>query len=149
MSHGLGSTVSGPPRVGPACHTIHVAEENSYRIQALEANTGTHVRFFGTGTHGAAADQLQSPYDVALHEPAPGSDQPTLLFVADYGKHRVQVFNADTGALVRTIGTTGQAGDAMGQLNRPSGVAVHPGAEGAMLLFVTENGNNRVQVFAL
>ncbi len=86
---------------------------------------------------------------MALLEPAPGSDQPTLLFVADYSNHRVQVFNADTGALVRTIGTTGQAGAALGQLNYPSGVAVHPGADGTTLLFVTEYSNNRVQVFVL
>ena len=71
------------------------------------------------------------------------------LLVPDSNNHRVQVFNVDTGALVRTIGTTGQAGAAPGPLNYPSGVAIHPGADGATLLFVTEAGNNRVQVFAL
>ncbi len=126
-----------------------MAEYGNNRIQALEADTGTHVRFFGTGTAGAAADQLRSPYGVALLEPAPGSDQPTLLFVADYSNHRVQVFNADTGALVRTLGTTGQADAALGQLSYPTGVAVHLGVDGAMLLFVTEQCNNRVQVFML
>ena len=59
----------------------------------------------------------------------------------------MQVFNVDTGALVRTIGTTGQAGAAPGPLNYPSGVAIHPGADGATLLFVSEYSNNRVQVF--
>ena len=97
-----------------------MADLENHRIQAFDADTGNHVRFFGTGTAGAAPDQLNRPYDVALHEPALGSGQPTLLFVADYGKQKMQVFDADTGALVRTIAITGQAGAALGQLRHPT-----------------------------
>ena len=139
---------AGPPGSGqPAI--LYVSDAYNNRIQAVNADTGTHIRFFATGTQGAAADQLNCPYGVALHEPAPGSDQPTLLFVADWSNHRVQVFDADTGVLVRTIGTIGVAGAALGQFNAPSGVVVHPGADGTMLLFVTEYSKNRVQVFVL
>ena len=139
---------AGPPGSGQPA-VLYVADAINYRIQAVTADTGMHIRFFATGTAGAAADQLNWPYSVALHEPAPGSDQPTLLFVADWGNYRVQVFDADTGALVRTIGTTGVAGAALGQLYHLSGVMVHPGADGTTLLFVTEHSNKRVQVFVL
>ena len=142
---GLALRPPGPPGSGRTA-ILYVAEGNDHRIQALEADTGSHLRFFGTGKKGAAADQLSNPLGVALHEPPLGSDQPTLLFVADYGNHRVQVFDADTGALVRTIG---QDGEALGQLNHPTAVTVHPGADGEMILFVTEYGNNRVQAFVL
>ena len=36
---------------------LYVAEAGDNRIQALEPDTGTHVRFFGKGTAGAAANQ--------------------------------------------------------------------------------------------
>ena len=145
---GLALRSAGPPGSGqPSIR--YVTEANNDRIQAVEADNGTHVRFFGTGVRGAAADQLSWPSGVALHEPAPGSDQPTLLFVADWSNHRVQIFDADTGVFVRTIGATGVVGAALGQLNVPTGVMVHPGADGPMLLFVTEYSNKRVQVFVL
>ena len=63
------------------------------------------------------ADQLCSPRGVVLHEAGPGSNQPTLLLLTDSNNHRVQVFNARARALVRTIGTTGQAGSVKGQFN--------------------------------
>ena len=127
-----------------------MVEQGNNRIQAIQADTGTHVRFFGTGTAGDAADQLSNPYSVTLHEPASGPDNAALLFEADTGNHRVQVFSADTGALVRTVGTAGQAGAAVGQVSGPAGLTVHPEADGAvLLLFITEANNHRVQVFAL
>ena len=70
--------------------------------------------FFGTGTVGVVADQLNSPFSVAVHESAPELGQPTLLFVADYSNSRAQVFDADSGEVVRTIGSNGVAGAALG-----------------------------------
>jgi DNA-binding beta-propeller fold protein YncE len=69
-----------------------------------------------------------------------------LLFVTDYGNHRVQVFDAINGEFVHIIGSTGGYGP--GQFNGPLGLSLHQSLTGgATLLFVGDNGNNRVQVF--
>ena len=129
---------------------LFVADRGNHRIQAVNADTGAHLRYYGTGVQGAGPDQLSNPFGVALLEPAAGSAQPTLLAVADYSNHRVQIYNADSGAVVRTLGTTGAHGAALSQLYYPKGVTMHRRADGATLVFVTEwHYNNRVQVFVL
>ena len=93
---------------------------------------------------GAGPGQLHFPYGIALQESAPGSGAPCLLYVADFCNHRVQVFDADTGAHVRMI--SADRSGAVEQLQYPEGVIVHPGPDGKMLLFVSENGK-QVKVF--
>jgi len=112
----------------------------------LNAITGAHVRTIGTGTAGNAVGQFNRPTGVCLG-PAPGGGGDQLLYVADYGNHRVQVLNATTGAHVRTIGT-GTEGDAVGQFRYPWYVfcLAIPGRE-EPLLYVSDCGNHRVQVF--
>ena len=145
---GLALRPPGPPgSERPA--TLFVADCGNDRIQAVDAATGAHLRFYGAGVQGDGPGQLNCPSDVALLEPAAGSTQPTLLAVADFNNHRVQIFDADSGAVVRTLGTTRAPGAALGQLNRPYGVTMHPGADETTLVFVTEYNNKRVQVFVL
>ena len=142
---GLAYQPAGPSGSGrPAI--LYVVELNNQRVQAFDADTGAHLRFFGTGVKGSGVDQFYNPIGVALREPPTGSGEPTLLYVADSGNHRVQVFDANRGAVMRTIGSSGSV---LGQLSGPTGVTIHPGPDGATLLFVSENGNQRVQVFVL
>ncbi len=66
----------------------------------------------------------------------------TLWLIASAkSSHRLLVFDADSGALLRTFGTRGTA---PGAFNRPNGVAVT-----GDLLFVVERDNRRVQVLRL
>lgn len=58
---------------------------------------------------------------------------------------RLSVFDADTGARLRTVGGPGSG---TGQFDRPNGVAVLETA-GRALLFVVERDNRRVQVLSL
>ena len=60
---------------------------------------------------------------------------------------RIQVFNADTGSYVRTIGHG--EGSSHGYLCRPISICLHPTSykDGGMLVIVSEHGNDRVQVF--
>ena len=120
---------------------LYVADATNECIRAFHADTGRHLRVIG-------ADELSNPCGVAVQEAPESSGQPTLLAVADYFSNRVLVFDADTGDLLHTIGD-GTDGSALGELNYPAGVTLHPGANGATLLFVTERGNNRVQMFVL
>lgn len=65
----------------------------------------------------------------------------TWLFASAKGSHRVLVYDADSGALLRSVGGRGKA---PGRFDRPNGLAVF-----ADLLFVVERDNHRVQVLSL
>lgn len=68
-------------------------------------------------------------------------DGRTWLVATAKSAHRLVVFDADSGAPVRTFG---EEGEQPGQFKRPNGVAVHGDT-----LFVVERDNRRVQVLAL
>lgn len=68
-------------------------------------------------------------------------DDRTWLIASAKSSHRLVVFDADDGALLRTFG---QRGDAPGRFDRPNGLAVF-----GDLLFVVERDNRRVQVLRL
>ena len=93
-----------------------------------------------------SADNLRSPYGLAVRAAAPGSGQQSLLFVCDFTKNQVQVFDANSGAFVRSIGS-GVDGTGEGQLSKPRDVALRLLPSGQSLLYVSEIGNNRIQVF--
>lgn len=71
----------------------------------------------------------------------PAEDGRTWLIASAKTSHRLLVLDADTGALLRTVGGPGKVA---GQFRRPNGVAVH-----GDLLFVVERDNHRVQAFTL
>ena len=126
---------------------LYVTEYGKHHVKVFDADTGALVRTIGTGLKGAGPGQLDSPWGLALQESAPGSGAPCLLYVADNCNHRIQVFDADTGAHVHMIGAG--TGSAVGQLNCPIDLCLHPGPDGSTLLFVSESGNKRVQVFVV
>ncbi|GAA4860600.1 phytase [Luteimonas vadosa] len=70
-----------------------------------------------------------------------GDDGATWVIATAKSTHRLVVFDADTGALLRTVGAEGEA---PGRFRRPNGIAVF-----ADLLFVVERDNRRVQVLRL
>lgn len=82
-----------------------------------------------------AADELDS---VAAW---PTEDGHVWLIATAKSSHRLAVYDADTGQRLRTFGERGQA---LGQFNRPNGIAVF-----GDLLFVAERDNHRVQVLQL
>jgi 3-phytase len=68
-------------------------------------------------------------------------DDRTWLIATGKSSHRLVVFDADDGRLLRSFG---QRGDAPGSFDRPNGLAVF-----GDLLFVVERDNRRVQVLRL
>ncbi|MEO6263547.1 MAG: phytase [Luteimonas sp.] len=68
-------------------------------------------------------------------------DGDTWLIATAKSSHRLVAYDAETGAQLRTIGGKGPA---LGQFNRPNGIAVF-----GDYLFVVERDNHRVQVLAL
>jgi len=71
----------------------------------------------------------------------PTPEGSTWLIATAKRTHQLRVFDADTGAVLRTVGTRGAM---PGQFDRPNGIAVH-----GDLVFVAERDNHRVQVFSL
>ena len=63
------------------------------------------------------------------------------LIVSGKSSHRLVVYDAETGARLRTVG---EEGSAPGQFDRPNGIAVYGDH-----LFVVERDNHRVQVLSL
>ncbi len=94
------------------------------------------------GTPGNAAGQFNFPRAVAV-------DSQGLIYVADSGNNRIQVFNPD-GSFVRQWGSLckldtqeGCQGAGDGQFNEPWGIAV--GADGSV--YVSDTWNHRIQKF--
>ncbi len=106
-------------------------------------------------THAPAPQVVAPPVRIAetyVSADAPGEELDSLatwrshegsvwLIATAKSTHRLLVFDADSGALLRTFGTRGNA---PGTFNRPNGVAV-----AGDLLFVVERDNRRVQVLRL
>lgn len=101
--------------------------------------TGQHIRFIGdaSGQVGTKDGQFNFPRVAAVSE----EDE---LFVSDYGNHRVQVFDWQSGLFLRSFGSSlslCQASSANGQFNGPLCIRVLEDE-----LYVSETGNHRIQV---
>ena len=66
------------------------------------------------------------------------------ILIADAGADTVQVLNAQTLATVATLGVTGVSGSDNAHFNDPTGVAFDAGTD---QVFVSDTGNDRIQVF--
>ncbi|MFL6588395.1 MAG: phytase [Luteimonas sp.] len=115
---------------------------SSPRPTSPEAHAGTDVEAAGrpviveawrSSAH--AGDELDS----LATWPTPEGG--TWLIATAKRTHQLRVFDADTGAMLRTVGARGAM---PGQFDRPNGIAVH-----GDLVFVAERDNHRVQVFSL
>ena len=84
------------------------------------------------GSNGSGDGQFVTPRDVAV-----GPDG--LIYVADSGNHRIQVFDQDGEFLLKW----GSEGDEPGQLNEPWGITV--AADGTV--YVADTWNHRIQSF--
>ncbi len=119
-----------------ASGAIYVADTWNHRIQKLDA-AGTPVLAWGRLAQVAADDPtgwggFYGPRGVAV-----GPDG--LVYVADTGNNRVQVFDTE-GGFVRAFGGSG---DGQGQLAEPASIAVSATGE----VYVADTWHRRVQVF--
>jgi DNA-binding beta-propeller fold protein YncE len=124
------------------------AESAGHRIKISNFRTGALVCKFGEQGNGEG--QLKYPTGVAV------TSDSSVVIVADYINHRVQVLRLVVGAdgisahleFVRSLG--GGQGSAEGQLDRPYDVALLQSNGGQQeTVLVTEQGNHRVSQFAL
>jgi sugar lactone lactonase YvrE len=113
----------------------------------VNASNGTYpttgITVAGTGGQGSGATELNGPTYLAV-------DGKGDLFVADTGNNRVQEFtwNSTAGNYSGTgitVAGTGGPGSGTSQLSAPGPLALDASGD----LFVADNGNHRVQVFAI
>ncbi|HEX8207698.1 MAG TPA: hypothetical protein VF587_16660, partial [Solirubrobacteraceae bacterium] len=170
---GAAAQLNLPYGVAVAGGEVYVADQGNHRVSVYATN-GTFLRAFGksvnagagnpdactaatlcrSGASGSAAGQLAAPAAVVV---AGGE-----VYVADQNNQRISVFATD-GTFSRAFGKgvnlaatgnpdvctaatgckSGTLGGAAGQLDNPVGVAAASGE-----LFVSDQGNRRVSVFA-
>ncbi len=128
-SGGGGVAFSKPKAVAVHGGLVYVADTQRDRIVVLDADTGAFVDAFGGATLGSADG-------VAVE---PGGD----VWVSDSRKHRLAEFAAD-GTLLQTFGSAGSGNT---QFNKPLHLATHVTGSGAVLLFVADSWNDRIQIF--
>jgi 3-phytase len=106
---------------------------------AASAPSGQTVELHTVAERYVSGSHVEAELDSLATWPAP--DGGTWLIGSAKSTHSLIVFDADSGALLRTIGGKGKS---PGQFNRPNGVAVHGDR-----LFVVERDNHRLQVLDL
>lgn len=138
-----------PASIAVSGGEAYVADANR-RVSVFDATTGTYKRAYGKDVGGAGVHVCTTtcapgaegggggtgPLDYVGQLVASGG----LLYVADTDNHRIGVYDAATGAFVRTVGAG--LGTGAGQLVVPGGLALTGGE-----LFVAELGAGRVSVF--
>jgi len=146
---------------------LYIADAHNDRIQVFRItinadNTITHLHIpsqiggrnsIGTAVNGNRPTQFYSPHDIKIHN--------DILYVADVGNHRIQVFritiNADN--TITSIHIPSQLGSphsvGMGlsgvtntRFNYPKGIAIHRHND-EDILYVADTANHRIQVFRI
>lgn len=122
--------------VGPDGN-LYIADTWNYQVQVLSPDGNLITRWGERGEYGQGAQTdpvygFWGPRDVAV-------DAAGQVYVADTGNKRIRVYTSD-GVHVRDIGS---GGSAPGQLDEPSGLALHPDGR----LFVADYWNRRISVF--
>jgi DNA-binding beta-propeller fold protein YncE len=118
---------------------LYVCEQGNHRVSVFDMATGTFQRHIGAG-RGANAGQMDQPQGIALSlggVASQGGDH--LLYVSEWGNHRIQIFNTRTGAHVGYLG--------VGELRSPCGMKIHKATDNRSLLFVSDVNKKRIQVF--
>ncbi len=116
---------------------LYVADSVNNRIQALKVDGHKISYVLQFGGFGKDHGQLTYPYDIRYSADT-RLDQRGILYVCEYGSHRIQRFTLDG----KPLGTWGKVGNKDGELWNPWGVCVLPDYRVA----VADADNHRITV---
>ncbi len=120
---------------------LYIADSNNHRIQRYYLGVTTNVTTVAGGNGpGSGNNQLDTPYDVCV------SKKTGDIYIADTLNNRVQRWSPGATSGVTIAGIVGSSGTASTLLHSPVFVALSPNET---FLYVSDNGNNRVQRFEL
>jgi len=125
--------------VEPGDGVLFVADTGNDRVVRYGYDTGAgEWQYAGKwGSSGAAVGQFRSPSGIAVDH------HQMKVWVADTDNDRVQVFEQDGGAPLRTFGTNGSGA---GQFRGPQDLAFIPSP---LTLLVADENNNRIQEWSI
>jgi hypothetical protein len=143
---GIGTDVGSPQDTPP--NRVYVADTGNHRIQIFEydgAAAGGAVTYLSEfGRYGDGEGEFNSPEDVFV-------DAFGMVWVADTGNHRIQIFDADG----NYQGEFGTYYDVTGTFHSPSSVVVsplqlrEPFEDSFFYVYVSDTGNHRIQRFKI
>jgi len=120
---------SKPKAVDVHAGKAYVADTQNRRIVVLDADTGSFIRTYAT-------TGLNKADGVAVE---PNGE----IWVSDSVRHRLVEFAPD-GSVLQFFGSRGSGAQ---QFNKPLHLAIHVTGSGAVLLFVADSWNDRIQIF--
>jgi hypothetical protein len=148
LYHPRGLAFSGPSTSNPMS-SLYCADYNNHRVEIFNADSGWHVMTIGR--RGNDHGEFDRPTDVVVQMPNEQGDSTStnrdiILYVCDGDNHRIEVFNANNGKYLRSIGNG--KGSNPGQMNYPQAIALQEAADGSEAkIYVVDRYSPRVQVF--
>ena len=141
LENALGFNRPNSLAIGPD-GKLFVADTWNYRIQVL---TGDQVPVTSWGqAYTGGFDSITDPVDGFWGPRDVVVSDDGRIFVADTGNKRVRVYRLEDGIATFQY-DIGSGGSALGQLDEPSGLALHPDGR----LYVADTWNRRVSVFTV
>ncbi|CAF3648229.1 unnamed protein product [Rotaria sp. Silwood1] len=139
------TTISSPMgiAVDRSGNNIYIVNQYCHRVIVWSRNSTNATQILvGTGIAGNNSDQLNNPYGLYFDE------DHSLLYVADRGNHRIQLFNltSNNSNIGITVAGGNGPGVAMNQLQSPNGVWVSR-IDGTV--YVADTGNHRIQAWSV
>jgi tripartite motif-containing protein 71 len=133
--------------VDPATGNVFLADTDRYKVQEY-SSTGQFIQEWGI--HGTGPGKFQYPSRIAVRDvPTAGGD--AIVYVADSWANTIVVFDVDSvNKVVTELGRFGAFGTGSCQMKQPHGLAWYygdPSTTSDDLLFVTDTGNHRIDVF--
>jgi DNA-binding beta-propeller fold protein YncE len=109
---------------------VYVTDTFNHRIQKFNSD-GIFLKTWGS--HGTEGGKFNQPLDIEV-------DNSNNIYVVEFDGNRVQKFTSE-GEFITKYGSWGTS---PGQMRNPMGIAVDPEGD---KIYISDNGNNRVQVF--
>ncbi|MGM0599999.1 MAG: IPT/TIG domain-containing protein [Candidatus Rifleibacteriota bacterium] len=110
---------------------VYVAESGGHSLKAFDFSGNYVKQIAGSGN---SDGQVYAPRGLAI-------DSQGMLYVADAGNSRIQIFDTSTDSYFNQLGSYGSGN---GQFNAPSGIAI----DSTFNLYVADANNHRIQRFA-